>query len=109
MGIRKEIEANEYKNNTDGQLLLAASSLWKSKHDGVLKDSGDSTIGGVPAKFFVHIDNMRGKSPQRILSYVFVKNKAIYSFMIFCADAEFDSNYDMFIKMKDTFQFRRKY
>ena len=114
VGIKKELDAStdvNLKNESDEFLLLTFSVLYRDniKLKGKVLDSGASTVAGIPAKFFVVLETEQVKTPRRFVSYLFVKNKIAYSLRFMSDDSQFDQNYDLFMRIKSTFQFKRQY
>jgi hypothetical protein len=112
MSVKTELDASDVgdlKNMTDRELLWAYSTLKKGDTVGKVVESGDSQVGGVDAKFFVTIETPPDNVKQKRLSYLFVKDKVIFSMEFACNESDFDNNYDEIKKIKETFQFRRRY
>ncbi|EKD32629.1 MAG: hypothetical protein ACD_77C00032G0004 [uncultured bacterium] len=109
--VRKELEVqsgSELEKRTDEELLWAATAIGEGR-DGSTIDSGDSLVGGVKAKFTLRTTTPPDLPKQRVLRYMVVNDRVIYSLIFGCDEADFESYYNQFMQIKDSFSFRRRY
>jgi peptidoglycan hydrolase-like protein with peptidoglycan-binding domain len=116
VGVKKEFEPSTKFPDGEGTSFLDEYLLseyikildkWLALSNVI--EEGDSRVGGVPAKFFLGIvkNSYKGKELQlRLLQYLFAKNQVVYSMTFSCEDQDCDANYDLIMKIKDSFKFR---
>jgi hypothetical protein len=93
----------DLRDKTDSEMLTIVTFANHSNLVGELIDSGKSTIGGVPANYLLEYAKPH---KQRLLTYLFVKDGVIYSLSFACFDEQYDSNYNLFMRIKDSVRFR---
>ena len=95
----------QVKDKSDQSVLWVFASLDQGKRKGKVFDAGDTEIAGAPAKF--SLENRPDDASKRLLKYIFVKDKVVYSMMFGCEDQDFDASQTLFTKIKESFRFRK--
>jgi hypothetical protein len=76
-------ESSLLRDLSDREILTLVFSVNRSKLVGELLDSGDSKIGGFPAKYFLEYVKSGGVE-KRTLTYLFVQNGIIHNLKFTC-------------------------
>ena len=96
------------RNKTDHQILEILSSIIQSNFVDSLVEFGETEIGGVESLYLV-LNKKIGDTPRKTLMYMFVKNGISYNLSFICDEDKFDENCDLFIKIKNSLEFRHRY
>ncbi|HUT11297.1 MAG TPA: formylglycine-generating enzyme family protein [Thermoguttaceae bacterium] len=110
--VTKELiiaESRALKDKPDSEVLSVAHLEGRDERTDKVIDTGDSTVGGVPAKFMTQTGTFMGEDKQRMVRYVFIYEKVLYSLKVGCQDAQFDATYDLLMRIKNSFRFRKRY
>lgn len=104
---------NDLARHSDEELLMAAAAIDRMNLEKLgrvnILDVGKTSVDDVPAIYTVASIKSADEPAKRLLKYLFMKQKKVYSLSLAADEQEYETLYSQLIAVKDSFHFRRVY